>query len=75
MVEADGGPVSVVVAGASVPDLQLLEETVEALIVARPWPRPTMFRTSGGSARRNSTREDASGIPRADGSSSGRWVG
>lgn len=38
MVEADGGPVSVVVAGASVPDLQLLAETVEALIVTRPWP-------------------------------------
>jgi putative transposase len=40
MVEADGGPVSVVVAGASVPDLQLLAATVEALIVTRPWPTP-----------------------------------
>lgn len=38
MTEADGGPVSVVVAGASVPDLQLLEETVAALIVPRPTP-------------------------------------
>jgi putative transposase len=38
MVEADGGPVSVVLAGASVPDLRLLEATVEALIVPRPRP-------------------------------------
>ena len=38
MVEADGGPLGVVVAGASVPDVLLLEATVEALIVPRPWP-------------------------------------
>lgn len=38
MVKADGGPVSVVLAGASVPDLQLLAATVAALIVPRPWP-------------------------------------
>lgn len=40
MVEADGGPVSIVLAGASVPDLLLLEQTLEALIVPRPLPTP-----------------------------------
>jgi putative transposase len=40
MVEADGGPVSVVLAGASVPDLALLGETLDALIVPRPHPTP-----------------------------------
>jgi hypothetical protein len=30
LVEADGGPLSVVVAGANVPDFKLLEETMEA---------------------------------------------
>lgn len=38
IVEADGGLLGVVVAGASVPDLQLLDATVEALIVPRPTP-------------------------------------
>lgn len=36
LVEADGGPLSIVVAGANVPDAQLLEATLEAIIVARP---------------------------------------
>jgi putative transposase len=36
LVEADGGPLSVVVAGANVPDFKLLEETMEAIVVERP---------------------------------------
>ena len=35
-VEADGGPLGVVIAGANVPDVQLLEETLEAIVVDRP---------------------------------------
>jgi putative transposase len=38
LVEADGGPLAVVIAGANVPDAQLLHATVEAIIVARPEP-------------------------------------
>jgi putative transposase len=35
-VEADGGPLSVVVAGANVPDFKLLEATLDAIVVERP---------------------------------------
>jgi putative transposase len=38
VVEADGGPLSVVVAGANVPDFKLLEDTIEAIVVERPDP-------------------------------------
>lgn len=38
LVEADGGPLSVVVAGANVPDFKLLEDTIEAIVVERPDP-------------------------------------
>ena len=38
LVEADGGPLSVVVAGANVPDFKLLEATLEAIVVERPLP-------------------------------------
>ncbi len=38
LVEADGGPLAVVIAGANVPDAQLLNATVEAIVVARPEP-------------------------------------
>jgi putative transposase len=38
LVEADGGPLSVVIAGANVPDFKLLEATLEAIVVARPEP-------------------------------------
>jgi putative transposase len=40
LVEADGGPLAVVVAGANVPDVQLLEETIEAVVLERPEPEP-----------------------------------
>ncbi len=36
LVEADGGPLPVVVAGANVPDFKLLEATLDAIVVERP---------------------------------------
>jgi putative transposase len=38
LVEADGGPLSVVIAGANVPDFKLLEATLDAIVVERPAP-------------------------------------
>ena len=38
LVEADGGPLSVVVAGANVRDDKLLEATIGAIVVERPRP-------------------------------------
>jgi putative transposase len=38
IVEADGGPLGVVVAGANVHDSQLLRQTIEAIVVDRPEP-------------------------------------
>ena len=38
LVERDGGPLAVVIAGANVVDQQLLEATIEAIVVARPDP-------------------------------------
>jgi len=40
LVEKDGGPLAVVVAGANVPDAQLLAATIEAVVVERPEPEP-----------------------------------
>ena len=40
LVEADGGPLAVVVAGANVHDAKLLGKTLEAVIVERPTPTP-----------------------------------
>ena len=42
VVEQDGGPLAVVIAGANVPDHQLLAATIEAVVVERPepeWPQ------------------------------------
>ena len=44
LVEADGGPLAVVVAGANVPDAKLLAATIEAAVLGRPpveegWPQ------------------------------------
>lgn len=36
LVEADGGPLGVVVAGANVPDAQLLKATIDAVVLERP---------------------------------------
>lgn len=38
LVEGDGGPLAVVIAGANVPDVQLLAATLDAVIVDRPPP-------------------------------------
>jgi putative transposase len=38
LVEADGGPLSVIVAGANVPDFKLLEATLDAIVVECPEP-------------------------------------
>ena len=38
IVEADGGPLGVVVAGANVHDTKLLKRTIEAIVVERPEP-------------------------------------
>jgi hypothetical protein len=38
LVEADGGPLSVVIAGANVADFKLLEATLDAIVVERPEP-------------------------------------
>ena len=40
LVEADGGPLSVVVAAANVHDTKLLAATLDAVIIPRPDPRP-----------------------------------
>jgi putative transposase len=40
LVEADGGPLSIVIAGANVPDAQLLAATIEAIVLERPEPEP-----------------------------------
>jgi putative transposase len=38
LVEGDGGPLGVVIAGANVPDFKLLDETIRAVVVERPDP-------------------------------------
>jgi putative transposase len=36
IVEADGGPLGIAIAGANVPDAQLLAETIDAIVLERP---------------------------------------
>ena len=38
LVDGDGGPLGVVIAGANVNDHKLLQETIEAIVVERPEP-------------------------------------
>jgi putative transposase len=40
LVEADGGPLGVVIAGANVHDAKLLKRTLQAIVVPRPRPTP-----------------------------------
>jgi putative transposase len=42
LVEANGGPLAIVIAGANVPDAQLLAETIEAIVLERPQPEPDL---------------------------------
>jgi putative transposase len=44
LVEADGGPLAITIAGANVPDARLLAATIEAVVLERPpvedgWPQ------------------------------------
>ena len=39
IVDADGGPLGAVIAGANVHDTKLLERTIEAIVVERPDPK------------------------------------
>jgi hypothetical protein len=39
IVEADGGPLGIVVAPANVNDCKLLEQTIAAIVVERPEPK------------------------------------
>lgn len=36
LVDAEGGPLSVVIEGANVPDCKMLQATIEAIVVERP---------------------------------------
>ena len=40
LVEADGGPLAITIAGANVPDAQLLDATIRAIVLERPEPEP-----------------------------------
>jgi putative transposase len=40
LVEAGGGPLAVLVAGANVPDAKLLDVTIRAIVLERPEPEP-----------------------------------
>jgi putative transposase len=40
LVEADGGPLAITIAGANVPDAQLLAATIDAIVLERPAPEP-----------------------------------
>jgi putative transposase len=40
LVEGQGGPLGVVIDGANIPDSQLLQATIEAVVVERPEPTP-----------------------------------
>jgi putative transposase len=40
LVEGDGGPLAVTIAGANVPDAKLLAATLDAVVLERPEPEP-----------------------------------
>jgi putative transposase len=40
LVEADGGPLAITTAGANVPDAQVLDATIRAIVLERPDPEP-----------------------------------
>jgi putative transposase len=40
LVEADGGPLAITIAGANIPDAQLLDATIRAIVLERPDPEP-----------------------------------
>jgi putative transposase len=40
LVEKDGGPLAITIAGANVPDAKLLTQTIAAVVLERPEPEP-----------------------------------
>ena len=40
LVEADGGPLAITIGGANILDAQLLEATIDAIVLERPDPEP-----------------------------------
>ena len=40
LVEADGGPLAITIAGANIPDAHLLAGTIDAIVLERPEPEP-----------------------------------
>jgi transposase len=40
LVEKDGGPLAITIAGANVPDAKLLDRTISAIVLERPEPEP-----------------------------------
>ncbi len=40
LVEKDGGPLAITIAGANVPDAKLLAKTIEAIVLESPEPEP-----------------------------------
>jgi putative transposase len=40
LVEADGGPLAITIAGANISDAQLLTATIDAIVLERPDPEP-----------------------------------
>ena len=44
LTEGGGGPLGIVIAGANVPDAQLLQATIEAVVCCRPPLKPTVVK-------------------------------
>ena len=40
LVEKDGGPLAITIAGANIPDAKLLDQTIRAMVLERPEPEP-----------------------------------
>ena len=60
LVEADGGPLAITIAGAKIPDAQLLDATIEAIVLERPEPEPDFPSTS---ASTRATTTTPAGVP------------
>jgi putative transposase len=59
LVEGDGGPLGVVIAGANVVDQQLLAATIEAVVVERPDPKEVVQHLSLDKGYVNPTGHEA----------------
>ena len=61
MVEADGGPLAVVIDGANVHDAKLLEATIDAIVIERPEPEEVEQHLCLDKGFDNPSGEDAAG--------------